>query len=78
MCETHQDLRGLSHFLDRHLTEIAERIPRSAEAAHCTSILEREVIRSHATGVIPKGIQPKTHWKPMADNPTGWQGPPKP
>src|ERR1700756_4887978 len=47
------DLRGLGDLLERHLPQIAQGILRTAEAAHSAAVLQREVVRPHATVTGP-------------------------
>jgi hypothetical protein len=54
--ETNQDFRGLSHFLDRHLLEVAKGILRSSQTAHCTFM---SVTTSGQAGTVaPQTFQP--------------------
>jgi hypothetical protein len=54
--EADDNLRGLGHFLCGHLLEVAKGILRAAEAAHCTAIFHREVIRLEQFLLIVSGI----------------------
>jgi hypothetical protein len=44
---------GRGHFLDRHLSEIRQRIDCPAEAANGTHIAQFEMIRSHPAVTDP-------------------------
>jgi hypothetical protein len=51
--EAHDDLGGLSHLLNRHLLEIAERILRVAETTYSTTITQHEVVWAHPAVASP-------------------------